>query len=158
MELPIPTHLASYFTSIGDENNEYEVAGVIHCDCMCEKFEVWESNDRQIIKLICKKCGKEIEVFDAGKHGWNGYVCKDDFLDRSLQLEKYVCPKCNHDAFKVSISISSQGKQDFIDECVSNDDSFSEDDWVNGFEWMGISLSCANCSNEEVDWADLETM
>ena len=157
MELPIPTHLADYFTSIG-ENDEYNVTGVIHCDCKCEEFEVWESNDHQIVKLICKQCGKEIELFDAGKHGWNGFVCKDDFLDRSLPLEKYVCPECSHDAFNVSISISSQGKQDFIDECVSNDDSFSEEDWVNGFEWMGISLKCSSCQAKDDAWADLETM
>ena len=54
--------------------------------------------------------------------------------------------------------ISSQGKEDFIDECVSNDDSFSEKDWVDGFEYIRIALNCTNCSYSEEDWVDIETM
>lgn len=158
MDLPIPTHLQSFLTPIGEENSEYEVTGSIHCDCGSEQFEVWESDDRQIVKLKCKQCGKEIIILDSGKHGWNGFVCKDDFVDRSLPYNKYGCPECGQDAFNVIIWISSQGKQDFLDECVSNDDSFSLKDWVDGFEWIRISISCTNCSFKEQDWVDLETM
>ena len=157
MDLPIPTHLQPFFSLVGDENNEYEVTGTVHCSCGYEEFEVWESNDCQIVKLKCKKCGKEIVVLDTGKHGWEGFVCNDDFLDRTLPFNKYVCDKCKEDSFKVTINITSLGKEDFISECVSNDDSFSEEDWVNGFEWIKISLSCDNCSYED-DWVDLETM
>ena len=53
--------------------------------------------------------------------------------------------------------ISSQGKQDFIDECISNDDSFSEADWVDGFEWIDISLRCDECKYNE-EWMECETM
>ncbi len=35
----------------------------------------------------------------------------------------------------LKFTISSQGKQDFIDECLSNDDLFTLDDWVD-FETM----------------------
>ena len=62
------------------------------------------------------------------------------------------------DTFKVEVFISSQGKEDFIDECVSNDDSFSEKDWVDGFEYIRIALNCTNCSYSEEDWVDIETM
>lgn len=158
MDLPIPTHLQSFLTPIGKDNNEYEVTGKIHCACGSEQFEVWESNEHQIVKLKCKQCGKEIIVLDSGKHGWNGFICKEDFLDRSLQYNKFECPKCNQDTFNVEIWISSQGKQDFLDECVSNDDSFSLKDWVDGFEWIRISISCVNCSFKEQNWVDLETM
>ena len=72
MDFPIPTHLKSYLTLIGDNNNEYEITGSIHCSCGCEEFEVWESNDRQIVRLKCRQCGEEIVIFDSGKHGWNG--------------------------------------------------------------------------------------
>ena len=53
--------------------------------------------------------------------------------------------------------ISSQGKQDFIDECLSNDDTFSEEDWVDGFEWITISLRCIACDYTE-EWMECETM
>ncbi|WP_173714823.1 hypothetical protein [Clostridium beijerinckii] len=56
------------------------------------------------------------------------------------------------------MEIYSQGKQDFVDECVSNDDSFSEEDWVDGFEWICISLSCIECSNHNKNWMEHETM
>ena len=158
MDFPIPTHLKSYLTLIGDNNNEYEITGSIHCSCGCEEFEVWESNDRQIVRLKCRQCGEEFVIFDSGKHGWNGFVCKDDYLDRELPFNKYVCPECETDSFKVEVAISSQGKEDFIEECVSNDDSFSDDDWVDGFEYIRIALNCTNCSYSEDDWVDLETM
>ena len=50
MDLPIPTHLQPFFTVIGDKNDEYSVTGTIHCSCGCEQFEVWESNDRGLVK------------------------------------------------------------------------------------------------------------
>ncbi|MBQ9994629.1 MAG: hypothetical protein IJP17_07965, partial [Clostridia bacterium] len=81
-----------------------------------------------------------------------------DYLDRTLSLQKYNCPKCGEECFKVSVRISSQGKQDFLDECVANDNSFSIDDWVNGFEWITIALSCKKCSFRDDEWVDLETM
>lgn len=158
MNFPIPTHLQPFLTIIGEENSEYEVTGAIHCSCNCEQFEVWESNDRHIVKLICKQCGEEIIILDSGKHGWDGFVCKNDFLERTLPYKKYSCPDCEQDVFKILVWISSQGKQDFLDECVSNDDSFSLEDWVDGFEWIRISVSCTTCSFEEEDWVDLETM
>lgn len=158
MDLPIPTHLQLFFTPIGEKNTEYEVNGTIHCTCGNEQFEVWESNGRQIVKLVCKQCDKEITILDSGKHGWDGFVCKDDYLDRTLPYQKYNCPKCGCDIFDVNVYISSQGKQDFFEECVSHDDSFSLDDWINGFEWIRISISCEKCSCKEVDWVDLETM
>lgn len=158
MDYPIPKHLQSFLTLIGKENSEYEVTGLIHCSCNCEQFEVWESNDRNIVKLICKQCGKEIILLDSGKHGWDGFVCKIDSLNRTLPFTKFYCPNCGQDVFKVLVWISSQGKQDFLDECVANDDSFSLDDWVDGFEWITISISCTSCPFEEKDWVDLETM
>ena len=158
MEFPIPTHLQPFLTMIGEENSEYEVTGTIHCSCNCEQFEVWGSNDRNIVKIICRQCGEEIIILDSGKHGWDGFICKSDFLDRTLPYEKYNCPDCGHDVFKILVWISSQGKQDFLDECVSNDDSFSLEDWVDAFEWISISLTCEKCGLKSKKWADLETM
>ena len=158
MDYPIPTHLQQFLEPVGEENSEYEVTGTVRCTCGCKNFEVWQSNERQIIKLVCKQCGKEIQLFDAGKHGWNGFVCGDDFLDQTLPFEKHTCPDCDEDVFEVTVHISSQGKQDFLEECVANDDSFSGEDWVDGFEWITVSLTCRECSGEDQEWVDLETM
>lgn len=158
MDLPIPTHLQPFLTPVGGKNSEFEVTGKIVCPCGCEKFQVFESNGCHIVKLICGQCGEEILILDSGKHGWDGFVCKDDFLDRTLPFQKYGCPRCKEDIFGVTVRISSQGKEDFQEECLSNDDSFSEENWVDAFEWITISLSCEKCSFKDADWVDLETM
>lgn len=159
MDLPIPTHLQPYLVPVGDENSEFEVTGSIHCSCGNQKFEVWESNERHIIKAVCSQCGKEILLHDAGKHGWNGFVChEEEFVDRTQPFIKYDCPQCDGDVYGITVHIESQGKEDFIEECVEFDDSFSADDWINGFECIAISLSCGKCGFTDENWAVLETM
>ncbi len=159
MELPVPTHLQGFLIPAGDKNSEYEVTGNIQCTCGSGRFEVWESNKRHIVRLVCDQCRKEILLFDAGKHGWNGFVCKEDeYIDRSMPLKKYGCPECSKDVFNITVYISSQGKEDFIEECVSYDDSFSEEDWIDGFECISISLFCQECGFAEDEWVVLETM
>ncbi len=159
MQLPVPTHLQQFFIPDGDKNNEYKVKGKMQCSCGNEEFEVWESNKRYIIKLVCCQCRKEILLFDAGKHGWNGFVCREDELvDRTMPFQKYVCPVCSRAVFGVAVYISSQGQEDFIEECVSYDDSFSNEDWIDGFECIAVSLFCKECGSAENEWAVLETM
>ena len=159
MDLPIPTHLQQYLVPVGDENNKYEVTGNIQCSCGNQKFEIWESNERHIIKAVCSQCGKEILLFDAGKHGWNGFVCHDEELvDRTLPFAKYDCPQCDSDTYGITVYISSQGKEDFFEECVTFDGSFSIDDWTDGFECIAVSLSCKECGFTDENWAVVETM
>ncbi len=158
MELPVPTHLKDIFSPVGNDNNEFEVTGEIKCSCGNEYFEIWESNEQLMVKILCKQCKKEYVIFDSGKHGWNGFVCGDDFLNRELPYNKYHCSNCKEDCFKVLVHISSQGKEDFIDECLSTDDSFSIEDWVDAFEWISISLTCENCGELSKEWLDAETM
>ena len=69
--LPIPTHLQAIMLPIGNSNSELEVTGKIKCPCGNEFFEIWESNGRQIVKLLCKECKTEYIIFDSGKHGWD---------------------------------------------------------------------------------------
>lgn len=158
MDLPIPTHLQGYFTPARG-SNEYETEGTIRCTCGSGTFSVKESNGRQIVEGICAGCGKEILLFDIGKHGWNGFVCHEDFLvDRSLPLQKQHCPEFGAHVFHISMSIFSQGKQDFLEECVAFDSNFSPEDWVDGFECISIFLECASCGCALEEWGPFETM
>ena len=124
MKLPIPSHLKEYFLLDNNVHTEYEVSGSIRCKCGSEHCEVVSSNERQFVKVKCKDCGEEIVLFDAGKHGWDGYVCKDDFLDRDEPLVNHICEDCGDQVFQVNVKISSQGKQDFIDECYKQNFEF----------------------------------
>ncbi len=85
-------------------------------------------------------------------------MCGEDFLNRALPYNKYHCSNCKEDSYKVIVRIASQGKEDFVDECLSNDDSFSLEDWVDAFEWINISLTCENCGEISKEWLDAETM
>lgn len=75
-----------------------------------------------------------------------------------MPFNKYHCSKCKEDSHKVIVHIASQGMQDFVDECLSNDGSFSQEGWVDAFEWISISLTCEKCGLISKEWVDLETM
>lgn len=159
MDYPIPKHLQDFLIPLPEEDNcEFQVTGRIRCTCGCDRFSVSESNEGMIADLTCRECGREIALFDAGKHGWNGFVCHLDPLDRTQSKWKAVCDECKSDTFRVKVWISSQGREDFLSECVANDPSFHEEDWVEAFEWIQASLECANCGIDIETWLDCETM
>lgn len=173
--LPIPTHLKNIFVPIGDENNEFNVDGIIRCQCGCECFHIkiyadtengypqvceYNGNYALVIKAVCKDCGKEHLIFDSSKHGWNGFVCHDGITVPDEELISWNCPKCNYHIHNIGISISSQGKQDFIDESGISDGEIDliENDWVNAFDWITIGLKCFDCGHDDEKWIDYETM
>ncbi len=158
LDYPIPKHLQTIMFPIGNDNSEFEVTGKIKCLCGSESFKILESNDKQLIKIICTSCNEEFILFDIGKHGWDGFICNYNFLDRNLPFEQCRCPKCNDNSFGVVVHISSQGKEDFEEECLSNDDSFTPDDWVNAFEGITVSLTCRGCGLTDDEWLVAETM
>lgn len=45
-----------------------------------------------------------------------------------------------------------------MDKQVAENESFTIDDWVNGFDWITIAVSCAGCSYLDGCWVSLETM
>lgn len=156
LTLPIPTHMKSIFLPIG-ENSEFAAAGIIRCPCGCERLRIYESNDRHIIRIACDRCGEEYLLFDSGRHGWNGFVCGDDWLDRESLPEQFFCPKCRTNVFGITVRISSQGRKDF-EENAGNDMPFSSEDWVNAFDWITVSLVCEKCGRTDKKWLDTETM
>lgn len=161
MEYPIPSHLKDYLELIDDENDEFKVKGIIKCKCGSEKFNIHESNNKMIVQLHCSLCNKELLLFDEGKHGWNGFICNDDFLNREESLKVTKCPECNNGDFKIKVTITSQGKEDFIDESGlenSYGEILDKSEWVNGFEWINGNIICSNCKNEYDNWLDCETM
>lgn len=160
MNLPIPSHLRDILIPIGKNNSTFEVTGTIRCHCGHDRFRIESASDRLIVTLHCEACGREHLLFHAGKHGWDGFVCSGNTFhpDNPQSPIQEKCPKCNSELYHVQVWISSQGPDDFLEECVAHDDSFSAEDWVDGFEWITISLTCVNCDDTQRDWLDLETM
>ena len=54
--------------------------------------------------------------------------------------------------------IASQGKEDFMTECAANDPRFTEEDWVDAFEWLTVSVHCPDCGYTDAHWVEYETM
>ena len=160
MNLPIPNHLRDILIPIGENNSTFEVTGFIRCRCGHNCFRVESACDRHIVKLYCEECGTEHMLFHAGKHGWDGFVCGGNTFHPNTTLPPIQenCENCNSKLYRVQVWISSQGPEDFLEECVAHDDSFSAGDWVDGFEWITVNLTCANCGTTQRDWLDLETM
>jgi len=173
--LPIPTHLKNTLIPIGDKNGESHVDGVIRCTCGFESFYIkiyadtkngylqageYNSGYALVVKAECKDCGKTHLIFDGSKHGWNGFVCHDGVTVPDVDLKSWNCPKCNCDIHNIKIGVNSQGKQDFIDETgiADGESDFTEDEWVDAFDWITMGLKCSGCGHTDEKWIDYETM
>ena len=180
--IPIPTHLKNILVPKGEENDEFFVTGEIVCECGNKEFDIsyignyedgivtlceFEGVFYLAIKCECKKCGKVHLIFDDNFHGWNGFVCSEENRFKGYEnfpideFEKsWECPECSNQNHELVVSISSEGKDDFISELIENHDNpkFVEDDWVNGFSWITIGTKCTKCGHEDKDWINYETM
>ena len=173
--LPIPKHLKDILVPVGDENSENCVNGFLRCSCGCECFHIkifaniengypqvceYKDDYAFMIKIVCMDCAKEYLIFDKSKHGWDGFVCHDGVSVPDDELKSWQCPKCANDIHRINICIMSQGKQDFIDETgiADGESEFSENEWIEAFEWITIGLSCYGCGHSDETWVDYETM
>ena len=172
---PIPNHLKDILIQTGNKNNENRVDGIIRCSCSQESFHIKVFADTRngfpqvckyagdyalVVEAVCMDCGKPQLLFDKSKHGWDGFVCHDGVSVPTEELKSWNCSKCDCDIHNIGICLLSQGKEDFIDETGISDGEteFSEDDWVEAFEWITIDLNCYGCGCNDKKWIDYETM
>ncbi|SCW65806.1 Ribosomal protein L9, N-terminal domain [Paenibacillus tianmuensis] len=173
---PIPKHLNDILIPMGTDNNENRVDGVVRCLCGCETFSVSVYGDKEgqdiyvgeynndsalMIKAECTECHKTHLIFDLSKHGWNGFVCHDGVTVPDDELFPWPCKKCSSDVHHIKLTIISEGKEDYVDNLgddIGDGKEFSEDDWVEAFGWITISLTCSHCGFNDERWIDYETM
>ena len=158
--LPIPTHLKEILIPIKKE--PLNIFGNIKCICGCVHFKVmYTEQDYGYVKCICDSCNNEYLIFDSRKHGWDGYVCKGfSQVIETTKLRNYLCEECNSHIFHVNVTIFSQGRADFCRELKNEiaEGLFSQNEWVEAFERINISLTCTKCKKEILDFVDYETM
>ena len=172
--LPIPKHLRDIFVLEGENNDEFQASGIIRCDCGSGNFRIkffadtsegflrvceYEDDYALIIKADCNGCGKGYFIHDASRNGWDGFVCGGGVSVPNEELASWLCPKCGGDNQGMSVTIRSEGRQDFIEEAgiADGDDTFDADDWAEAYSSISIGLKCP-CGYKDNNWIDHETM
>lgn len=172
--LPIPRHLLKIFQPDLKNCDEYNLNGSIYCDCGCAAFHIklfadfdnkniphvkrYKDGWGLIVQAICRDCGQKWTIFDDSKHGYNGYVCHQAAAVPDSELKKFVCPDCKDSVFKINVSIEVEDKEQFLEEVVAYEgDKFSEDDYMDAFDGIGIDIECLNCGEKEDGWIAYET-
>lgn len=166
---PIPTHLIHILKADTKHSDMHNINGEIVCTCGCEQFQIMQNEDAEYdstipygeqegikINAICEKCGKTLLLFDQATQGYDGFVCHDFKTAKDESLTRLTCRKCGQDVFQVRMCIEVEDQEQFIEECVMEyPDEFSEDNYVDAFNWITVTLHCVNCDDKN-EWINLE--
>ena len=160
---PVPDHLKPYFVPTGEENSELRVDGALRCKCGHVLFTPYLNEAGTIAAAKCRACGSKILLFHAGRHGWDGFVAKADYLyDLPSKLHPLdACPACQaHTPLAIRMTITSYGKEDFIRDSELSDENgrpLREEDWVNAFSSFRLDVTCPQCGATTESVIDIET-
>ena len=148
--------------------------GQIVCECGCETFGIryfgenyapycvgvqsmGEQKYACVVKSVCRDCGKEWQLFDFAKHGYDGLICGDGVTVPDKELIDAAAG--DERDFKVKISIEFDDEEQFVEEVVElppEGMSFAPDDSVNIWSWVVIDLKCAQSGKELKGFVDIE--
>lgn len=178
--MPPPIHLADCIVPDDPWLNEEPFHGSVKCSCGGTRFnllyvgQLRMNRDRAqityresdcgwfyVIRARCPKCGKRHTLYDKDYHGWNGFVAFD--LEQRKRHRppdsEFRCPKCNGDTHRVRLHILCEGRADFIEQSMDDENSkFQEDDWPNAFGSISFDIICVGCDLQTTDWAGDESM
>lgn len=177
--LPIPAHMQNYLKiNQQEENNEFKANGQIVCDCGCDEFSLQffgkekedflatkkiEGISLLAIYFICNSCHKKVLLFCNELHGWDGLIYyrenheKVNELLQKLNYKPTICDECNNLFYYIFVSISSEGKDDFVDNSKYEIEKglLDKSDWINAFDWITIYIKCTKCGLE-MNYIDYE--
>ena len=159
----IPKKIQPYFktkyqTKDGDNNI---IEGILTC-CNADDFEVfivgeikhslfskmclYPDDDKIIIDVRCRKCGRVISVFDSSCDGYA--QCRKDQY-RYVPTKLIDCKKCQNGGFSVGIKYEYPDIQELKELEITEID--------NAFTWIWITLECNNCGTRYKNFVDCET-
>ena len=163
MQYPIPDHLKPYLIPTGEDNSELRVTGALRCKCGGVAFTPYTNEAGTIAAARCRKCGAKILLLHAGRHGWDGFVAKADYLyDLPTKMHPMeTCPHCEKTTpLAVRVTITSYGREDFIRDSELTDEDgkpLREEDWVNAFSSFRMDVVCPECGETTESIIDIET-
>jgi len=178
--MPPPIHLADCVVPDDPWLDEEPFHGIVKCSCSGTRFNLLYvgqlriNGDRAVVTQVqndgawyyvirasCPKCGKRHVLYDKDYHGWNGFVAYDVEQRRRPRPAdaEFRCLKCNGDMHRIRLHILSEGRADFIDQSMGNENSqFEEGDWPNAFGSISFDIICVGCDLQTSDWAGDESM
>ena len=159
----VPKKLQSYFniTREREERDNKLIEGTLTC-CNSHNFEIFVTgeikynifpkmcllpeDDRIILKVRCKKCGKIILVFDSSCDGYEH--CEKNQFTHTL-TKTANCKKCKGDNFFVDIKYEYPDVQELEKLGIVEID--------NAFTWIWVTLGCNKCGTRYKNFIDCET-
>lgn len=160
----IPKLIQPYFKIINqtkDRDNSV-IEGILTC-CNENDFEIlvvgkikhglfskmflYPEDDRTVLEVRCKKCGKIISVFNSSFDGYGQYGMKKKNICVSTQ--PIDCLKCQNESFSVAIKYEYPDIQELQELEISDTD--------NAFTWIWITLKCNKCGTKYKNFVDCET-
>lgn len=113
---------------------------------MLSRMLLYPKNDRIILHVRCKQCGKLIVVFDSDIDGYN--ACRQA-QNKNVSLTFADCCKCFSNNYSVNIKYEYPNEQELAE--------LGESDVENLFTWIWISLVCNSCKKKHSNFVDYET-
>lgn len=165
----IPKHLKGIFHPTDTDGTE----GDIICECGCDTFGIRYFGENEVIgniglskyngkyaltvHTVCRNCGKEWEIFDFVKHGFDGVVNDDG---NSVPESELIDAAAGEERdFKVKMSIELFDEDVFLEEFVEEPPegmSFTPEDRFDIWSWVVIDLKCSKSGLELMDFVNIE--
>lgn len=159
----VPMKLKPYFQHLSASTDTYTfIRGKIIC-CSCSEFDVlycgvirksiWgqvffsDNDDGLVVKLRCKKCGQEIEVFNSLTDGYDRCIEEKD-RSTSYQLQPFTCKQAHSD-FSAEVTFEYPPKQELIEDGI--------EEYENAYSWIWVTLKCNSCNKIYKHILDYET-
>lgn len=110
-----------------------------------------------VVKLQSKEPKTEFIIFNSNLHGYDAITTQQKFpLLPHKYKKKSRCRQCGSEFYRVYISIHNTGKIDLLNG--ESDNTISDVNWVDAFDWFTIDLVCSNCGKKIKKWFEIETM
>ena len=159
----IPKKIQPYFktTHQTKDGDNSIIEGILTC-CNAHDFEVFvvgeikhsmfskmclfPENDKTVVQVRCRKCGKVISVFDSCCDGYE-QCGKEQYTH--AQTKPIDCRKCRNGGFSVGIKYEYPDIQELAELEITEID--------NAITWIWITLECNNCGTRYKNFVDCET-
>ena len=127
-------------------NFEIFVVGKIK-HALFSKMFLSPENDKTVLEVRCKKCGKIISVFNSSFDGYG--QCGMERENIYVSTQPINCLKCQNESFSVTIKYEYPDFQELQELEISDAD--------NAFTWIWITLECNKCGTKYKNFVDCET-